>query len=114
MNVAHLSLQDKWDFLTKYSEHFVWTPQTANVPESSANIIDETRKLGEILQPKLATEIEKPQPIALFLLLDDMRAFGSDVVPGLSPCWDHVIYVVQSRDVPLDPKDVRANFKIIS
>jgi len=29
MNIAHLTLQDKWDFLTKYSERFEWTTQTA-------------------------------------------------------------------------------------
>lgn len=68
----------------------------------------ETKKPGETSQP-LAAESEKPQPIALFLLLGDMRVLGSDAVPGLSPCWDHIIHIVQSRDIPLDPKDVRAS-----
>lgn len=65
---------------------------------------DGTKKPEEISQ--LAAETEKPQPIALFLLLDDTRALGSDVMPGLSPCWDHIIHIVQSRSIPLDPKDV--------
>ncbi|XP_011702486.1 PREDICTED: androglobin-like isoform X2 [Wasmannia auropunctata] len=105
INVAHLTLQDKWDLLTKYSEHFEWTPRTAHdyIPESSAN----ARKPGETQQLLAAAETERPQPTALFLLLSDTRALGSDVVPGLSPCWDHVIYVIQSRDVPIDPKDVK-------
>ncbi|XP_071557569.1 androglobin [Temnothorax nylanderi] len=108
MNVAHLSFQNKWDFLTKYSEHFEWTPQTAqnHVPESSTNKTDETRKPRETSQ-SLAAETEKPQPIALFFLLGDTRALGSDAIPGLSPCWDHVIHIVQSRNIPLDPKDVK-------
>lgn len=71
-------------------------------------MIGEMRKPGEIPQP-LAIEAEEPQPTALFFLLGDMRALESDAVPGLSPCWDHIIHVVQSRDVPLDPKDVRAS-----
>ena len=84
--------------------------------ESFANMSSETKKSGETSQP-LAAEPGKPQPIALFLLLGDMRALGSDAVPGLSPCWDHIIHIVQSRDIPLDPKDVRAssfNLMIIS
>ncbi|KYN44433.1 Calpain-7-like protein [Trachymyrmex septentrionalis] len=108
MNIARLTLEDKWDFLTKYSEHFEWTSQTAQdyIPESFANMSSETKKSGETSQP-LAAEPGKPQPIALFLLLGDMRALGSDAVPGLSPCWDHIIHIVQSRDIPLDPKDVK-------
>ncbi|KAG5317869.1 ADGB protein, partial [Pseudoatta argentina] len=108
MNIARLTLEDKWDFLTKYSERFEWTSQTAHdyIPESSANMTSETKKPGETSQP-LAAEPGKPQPIALFLLLGDMRALGSDAVPGLSPCWDHIIHIVQLRDIPLDPKDVK-------
>lgn len=75
--------------------------------ESSANTIDETRKSGKISQP--FAEAERPRPIALFLLLGDTRALGSDVVPGLSPCWDHIVHIVQSRNIPLDPKDVRTS-----
>lgn len=75
--------------------------------ESSANMIDGTRKSGKISQP--FAEAERPRPIALFLLLGDTRALGSDVVPGLSPCWDHVVHIVQSRNIPLDPKDVRTS-----
>ncbi|KYN15826.1 Calpain-7-like protein [Trachymyrmex cornetzi] len=106
MNIAHLTLQDKWDFLTKYSERFEWTSQTAQdyIPESSVNMTSETKKPRETW---LAAEPGKPQPIALFVLLGDMRALGSDAVPGLSPCWDHIIHIVQSRDIPLDPKDVK-------
>lgn len=74
--------------------------------ESSADTTDETKRPEETSQ---LVETEKPQPIALFLLLDDTRALGSDVVPGLSPCWDHVIHIVQSRNIPLNPKDVRAS-----
>jgi len=77
---------------------------------------NEAKKPGETSQP-FAAESGEPQPIALFLLLSDIRALGSDAVPGLSPCWDHIIYIVQSRDIPLDPKDVRAlnlNSMIIS
>ncbi|KYM85688.1 Calpain-7-like protein [Atta colombica] len=108
MNIADFTLQDKWDFITKYSERFEWTTQTAQdyISESSANMTNETKKPGETSQP-FAAESGKPQPIALFLLLSDMRALGSDAVPGLSPCWDHIIYIVQSRDIPLDPKDVK-------
>lgn len=69
---------------------------------------NKTRKSNETL--RLLAETEKPQPIALFLLLRDMRELGNDGVPGLSPCWDHVIHIVQSRDIPLDPKDVRGSF----
>lgn len=76
--------------------------------ESSANKIGETKEPGETPQP-LAVEAEKPQPTALFLLLADMQALESDTVPGLSPCRDHIIHIVQSRDVPLDPKDVRVS-----
>lgn len=65
---------------------------------------DKTRRPGETLRP---LEIEKPQPITLFLLLDDTRELGNEAIPGLSPCWDHVIHVVQSRNIPLDPKDVK-------
>ncbi|RLU20236.1 hypothetical protein DMN91_006843 [Ooceraea biroi] len=101
LNIKHLSLQDKWDLLTKYSERFEWTPQTT--PENSTSVT--TGKPRETLRP--LAETEKPQPISLFLLLSNTRELGSDAVPGLSPCWDHVIHVVQSRDVPLDPKDVK-------
>jgi len=73
-----------------------------------------TRKPGETPQP-LVVETKKPQPTVLFLLLGDMRALESNAVPGLSPCWDHVIHIVQSRDVPLDPKHVRAlNLNLIT
>jgi len=82
--------------------------------ESSANMTGETRKPGETPQP-LVAETKKPQSTILFLLLSDMRALESNAVPGLSPCWDHVIHIVQSRDVPLDPKDVRAlNLNLIT
>lgn len=74
--------------------------------ESSNNIItDKTRRPGETL--RLLTETEKPQAITLFLLLADTRELGNKAVPGLSPCWDHLIHVVQSRDIALDPKDVK-------
>ncbi|CAL1678749.1 unnamed protein product [Lasius platythorax] len=111
LDVTHLSSQDKWDFLMKYSEHFEWTSQTTRgntIPESSTNSVmtDKTRRPGETLRP--LAETEKPQPITLFLLLDDTRELGNEAIPGLSPCWDHVIHVVQSRNIPLDPKDVKA------
>lgn len=66
---------------------------------------DKTRRPGETLRPLIETE--KPQPIMLFLLLNDIRELGNEVIPGLSPCWDHVIHVVQSRNISLDPKDVK-------
>ncbi|XP_070158784.1 androglobin [Polyergus mexicanus] len=110
LDVTHLSSQDKWNFLMKYSEHFEWTSQTTRnntSPESSTNsvMIDKTRRPGET--SRLVPEAEKLQPITLFLLLANTRELGNKAIPGLSPCWDHVIYVVQSRDVPLDPKDVK-------
>jgi len=81
--------------------------------ESSANMTGKTRKPGET--PPLVVETKKSQPTVLFLLLGDMRALESNAVPGLSPCWDHVIHIVQSRDVPLDPKHVRAlNLNLIT
>ncbi|XP_072762884.1 androglobin [Anoplolepis gracilipes] len=94
----------------KYSEHFEWTSQTIRgntIPESYTNNVmtDKTKRSGETL--RLVAEPEKPQPITLFLLLADTRELGNKAIPGLSPCWDHVIHVIQSRDVPLDPKDVK-------
>lgn len=56
---------------------------------------------------KKLTVLSKPRPVTLFLGLDDTRTLSSETVPGLSPCWSHFVYVAQSRDVPLDPKDVR-------
>ncbi|XP_076168802.1 androglobin [Ptiloglossa arizonensis] len=53
------------------------------------------------------TVLSKPRPVTLFLGLDDTRTLSSETVPGLSPCWSHFVYVAQSRDVPLDPKDVK-------
>lgn len=49
---------------------------------------------------------DKPRPITLFLDLEDMKEVTPETVPGLSPCWSHLVHVVQSRDLPLDPKDV--------
>lgn len=116
----------------KYSEHFEWTSQITRgntilsvstymlmivvsitiafylhfrIESSNSIMTDKTRRPGETL--RLLTETEKPQPITLFLLLADTRELGNKAVPGLSPCWDHVIHVVQSRDIPLDPKDVK-------
>ncbi|XP_025156991.1 androglobin-like [Harpegnathos saltator] len=115
LNIAHLSWQDKWDFLTKYCDHFVWSPRTVegHVLESSESIINNnTAKPNKTL--RLLSQAGKPQPITLFLQLGDMRKLGNDAVPGLSPCWDHVIHVVQSRDIPLNPKDVSNKFQICS
>ena len=49
----------------------------------------------------------KPQPVTLFLGLEDMNQVSPDIVPEMAPCWDHFVYIVQSRDIPLDLKDVR-------
>lgn len=135
LNIAHLSWQDKWDFLTKYSDNFVWSPRTLedHVPGLSvsnifarANLVTvcltrryiylhfqaersesvrNNTKSNETL--RLLAQDGKPQPVTLFLQLRDMREHGNDVIPGISPCWDHAIHVVQSRDIPLNPKDVR-------
>ncbi|KAK1117458.1 hypothetical protein K0M31_016662 [Melipona bicolor] len=51
--------------------------------------------------------LTKPQPVTLFLGLEDMNQVSPDIVPEMAPCWDHFIYIVQSRDIPLDLKDVR-------
>nr|XP_034176028.1 androglobin-like isoform X2 [Osmia lignaria] len=63
-----------------------------------------TKKSGQARKLKA---LSKPQPVTLFLGLEDMREVPLEVVPGLSPCWGHFIYVEQSRDIPLDPKDVK-------
>jgi len=128
VTIKHLSLQDKWDLLTKYTKRFEWTPQTTpgasksnvRICESRAPIIScldfriENSKivLTEKVKETLPNETEELQPIMLFLHLDDMRELRSDAVPGLSPCWDHIIHVTQSRDVPLDPRDVRAKCQL--
>lgn len=52
--------------------------------------------------------LAKPQPVTLFLGLEDMKEISAEEVPDLAPCWGHFIYVSQSRDVPLDPKNVRS------
>jgi len=75
-------------------------------------IENSTIAVTEKVKETLPTETEKLQPITLFLHLDDMRELESDAVPGLSPCWDHVIHVAQSRDVPLDARDVRAKSQL--
>ncbi|XP_043256429.1 androglobin-like [Colletes gigas] len=64
-----------------------------------------TKKSKNIVQKP--TVLSKPQPVTLFLGLDDMKTLSSETVPGLSPCWNHFIYVAQSRDIPLDSKDVK-------
>lgn len=46
----------------------------------------------------------KPQPVSLFINLSDIK---NEIIPEFSPCLSHFIYVDQSRDIPLDPKDVR-------
>lgn len=79
------------------------------VGNSKSVTADETKKSQESSQ-SLA---EIPRPITMFLLLRDMRELENDAVPGLSPCWDHVIYIVQSRDIPLDPKDVRTYISLL-
>lgn len=50
--------------------------------------------------------LKKPEPVTLFLGLEDMKTLSSETVPGLSPCESHFIFVAQTRDIPLDPKDV--------
>lgn len=62
---------------------------------------DDTRK-SKLDDPKIKALI-KPQPVSLFL---DLRDIKNENIPELSPCWSHFIYVDQSRDIPLDPKDV--------
>lgn len=79
------------------------------IESSNSVMTDKTRRPGETL--RLFTETEKPQPITLFLFLADTREHGNKAISGLSPCWDHVIHVVQSRNIPLDPKDVKKKKK---
>ncbi|XP_076630447.1 androglobin [Colletes latitarsis] len=64
-----------------------------------------SKKSKDIVQKPAV--LSKPQPVTLFLGLDDMKTLSSETVPGLSPCWNHFIYVAQSRDIPLDSKDVK-------
>lgn len=46
-NIKHLSLQDKWDLLTKYSERFEWPPQTAP-GASRSNVRDHADPIADI------------------------------------------------------------------
>ncbi|XP_076223011.1 androglobin [Nomia melanderi] len=36
-----------------------------------------------------------------------MKTLSSETVPGLSPCENHLIFIAQIRDIPLDPEDVK-------
>lgn len=71
---------------------------------------DDTKKFKKADRSKKFTSIRalmKPPPVTLFLGLEDMSEVSPEIVPDLAPCWSHFIYVAQSRDIPLDPKDVR-------
>lgn len=67
----------------------------------------ETKKSTKTDRSKKLKALIKPQPVTLFLGLEDMNQVSPDVVPEMAPCWDHFVYVVQSRGIPLDLKDVR-------
>ncbi|KAK2580944.1 hypothetical protein KPH14_006010 [Odynerus spinipes] len=111
LSVMHLSPRDKWEFLLKYAEHFEWT----NKELKSENEAERDEKKEKSTQKKKKGKSgvkglklpDKPRPITLFLDLEDMKGVTLETVPGLSPCWSHSVHVVQSRDLPLDPKDVK-------
>lgn len=66
-----------------------------------------SRKTDRWTKSKKLKTLIKPQPVTLFLGLEDMNKVSPDIVPEIAPCWDHFIYIIQSRDIPLDLKDVR-------
>nr|XP_050857419.1 androglobin-like isoform X1 [Vespula vulgaris] len=111
LNVVHLSPRDKWEFLVKYAEHFEWKQEGTN--SENVTLVEEdekkSRKKGKRNQRgvKGLQLPDKPRPITLFLDLEDMKEVTPETVPGLSPCWSHLVHVVQSRDLPLDPKDIK-------
>ncbi|CAK9814641.1 ADGB [Anthophora plagiata] len=63
-------------------------------------------KKSKEIDPKLKV-LSKPQPVTVYLGLEDMKEDYKEIVPELAPCLSHFIYVTQSRDIPLDPKDVK-------
>lgn len=111
MNVSHLSPRDQWEFLTKYAKHFEWPGDEEAASESAKSIVPEkatkSRKAKPTERKKLQV-LEKPRPTLLFLNLGDTRDVDAAEIPGITPCWNHQIYVELSRDVPLDPAQVRS------
>ncbi|XP_076244001.1 androglobin [Calliopsis andreniformis] len=96
----------------KKSKDTVWTKRSKGTDPSKrsedtgrskkSNVTKRTK--GSAQQPKVP---RKPQPVILCLGLEDIKEVSSETVPGLSPCWGHFIHIAQSRDIPLDPKDVK-------
>ncbi|XP_076751153.1 androglobin [Xylocopa sonorina] len=64
-----------------------------------------TKKLNDNVQ--MMNRLTKPRAVTLFLGLEDMNKVSAEVVPELTPCFSHFVYVAQSRDIPLDPNDVK-------
>ncbi|CAD1472175.1 unnamed protein product, partial [Heterotrigona itama] len=129
LEVGYLSPQDKWDFLRQYADHFEWEAEVTE-EESQAKasrsrrskegkLSKETVKTKKSKDTKKSTKTDrstkskelkaltKPEPVTLFLGLEDMNKVSPDIVPEIAPCWDHFIYIVQSRDIPLDLRDVK-------
>ncbi|CAL7940379.1 unnamed protein product [Xylocopa violacea] len=136
LDVGYLSPQDKWDFLGKYADHFEWKAEATEqespdatrskrskepktVSKDSARTkksketertkkskdTGDTKKLKDKLQ--IMSRLTKPKPVTLFLGLKGMNEVSAEVVPELTPCSSHFVYVAQSRDIPLDPNDVK-------
>ncbi|KAL2715424.1 androglobin-like [Vespula squamosa] len=111
LNVVHLSPRDKWEFLVKYAEHFEWKQEGTN--SENVTLVEEDEKKSKKKGKRIQRRVkglqlpDKPRPITLFLDLEDMKEVTPETVPGLSPCWSHLVHVVQSRDLPLDPKDIK-------
>ncbi|KAK9306199.1 hypothetical protein QLX08_003085 [Tetragonisca angustula] len=123
LEVGYLSPQDKWDFLRQYADHFEWEVTEVTEQKSQETVktkktrdTDETKRTKETKKStktdrstklKKIKALIKPQPVTLFLGLEDMNQVSPDIVPEMAPCWDHFVYIVQSRDIPLDLKDVK-------
>ncbi|XP_017876263.1 uncharacterized protein LOC108622717 [Ceratina calcarata] len=126
LDIAYLSPQDKWDFLRKYADHFEWE---AEVPDQESLVVTRSKKSKDAKSSTARTKrskgtehskkskattdksklksLTKPEPITLFLGLEEMKKVSSDITSDLAPCLSHFIYISQSRDIPLDPKDVK-------
>ena len=106
LKVSHLSPRDQWEFVARYAKHFEWPleekPSTTEKRKSSAVEKSKTQKpKAKKLQVR-----EEPLPTLLFLNLDDTKNADAEEIPGITPCWNHQIYVELARDVPLDPSQV--------
>ncbi|XP_024947122.1 androglobin-like, partial [Cephus cinctus] len=106
LDTSHLSPMDKWEFLTKYAQHFEWPVQE---PDKNTDI-STTKKatVSKRAKPRVKSinALENPSPVVLFATLTDMRDVAALNVPGIAPCWSHPVYIELSRDIPLDPTEV--------